>query len=517
MSSVARSLHLSLLAVAVLAPLAGPVAAETGATPITVRIDAGELVGRQIGTIASFKGVPYAVPPIGERRWRPPAAPPPWTSARDAGDFGASCIQAEMSRRVPPTSAAARASEDCLTLNVWAPAAHAARLLPVLVWIHGGGNTQGSSAVSYYDGSAFARDGVVLVSFNYRLGALGFFAHPRLTAAAGTEPLANYGLMDQIAALKWVSRNIAAFGGNPHNVTVVGESAGGLDVLALLTAPSAEGLFQKAIVESAGVFKDWPNLKEAEERGSRWASLLGLDGERATAQELRAVAPERLASTDDRPATGPVLDGALLSMPPLKAFAEGRVHRIPLIIGTNDNEGSLLGPSPSLDDLPGASAAVLTRLRPLYGRPMTDPELASAVFRDARFAAPARIVAQHGTSAAPVFLYQFEYVVSLLRARRAGADHASEIPFVFDSWMTNRLSEADLAMTRLLHGCWVAFAQTGAPRCAGMPEWPAYSGREDRSMQLGEVVAFKPVPHAAVLDSLANHLLTPGAATAERR
>jgi para-nitrobenzyl esterase len=501
-----------LLAVAVLVPLAGPAAAESGAVPTTVRIDSGELVGRQIGSVAFFKGIPYAAPPIGERRWRAPAPPAPWATTRDAGDFGASCIQAEMSRRIPPTSPAARASEDCLTLNVWAPAAHAARL-PVLVWIHGGGNTQGSSAVSYYDGSAFARDGVVLVSFNYRLGALGFFAHPRLSAAAGAEPLANYGLMDQIAALKWVSRNIAAFGGDPHNVTLVGESAGALDVLALLTAPPTDGLFQKAIVESAGVSKDWPDLKEAEERGSRWASLLGLDGARATVQELRTIPPERLAATDDRPATGPVVDGTLLKMPPLKAFAAGQFRRIPLIIGTNDNEGSLLGPGASLDDLPGASPDVLTRLRPLYGRPMTDPELASAVFRDARFAAPARIVAQHGTAAAPVFLYRFEYVLSLLRARRAGADHASEIPFVFDSWMINRLSEADLAMTRLLHGCWVAFAQTGAPRCTGMPDWPAYSAREDRSMQLGEAVAFKPVPYAAVLDALASHLLAPAAAT----
>ncbi|HEY0782893.1 MAG TPA: carboxylesterase family protein, partial [Thermoanaerobaculia bacterium] len=219
-----------------------------------ITIDTGVLAGSAADGIQTFKGIPYAKPPVGPLRWRPPQPPAAWKEARDATAFGAAC----------PLGGAAlegdglQTSEDCLTLNVWAPA-HADRSspgAPVMVWLHGGANSNGAGAKRYYDGTAFARDGIVLVSLNYRLGPLGFFAHPALTKEAGpSEPLGSYGLMDQVAALGWVKRNARAFGGDPARVTVFGESAGGEDVLALLAVPSATGLFQQAIVESG---PGWP-------------------------------------------------------------------------------------------------------------------------------------------------------------------------------------------------------------------------------------------------------------------
>jgi len=279
------------------------------ATP-TVRIDSGELIGTESDGVASFRGIPYAAPPVGALRWRAPQRPGAWKQPRSAADFGPSCLQAQPPRRLPAGSAAARLDEDCLTLNVWTPAAHA-KPLPVMVFIHGGSNLQGSGASIYYDGSTFAHDGVILVTLNYRLGLLGFFAHASLTHASSSEPLANYGIMDQIAALEWVSRNIAAFGGDPHNVTVFGESAGALDALILMTAPRAAHLFHKAIVESAPIWGNWFSLAEAEKQGAEVATAMGLSGANASVNELRAVAASHVLAVDPSYVLGPVVDGKL--------------------------------------------------------------------------------------------------------------------------------------------------------------------------------------------------------------
>jgi para-nitrobenzyl esterase len=370
-----------------------------------------------------------------------------------------------------------------------------------MVWIHGGSNTQGTGAGSYYDGSAFAHDGVVLVTLNYRLGLLGFFAHPALTREAAGGATANFGLLDQVAALAWVHRNIAAFGGDPGNVTVFGESAGAMDTVALLTAPAAKGLFQKAIVESAPLEDEWPTLAQASDTGARTASALGLPGERATGAQLRAIPIEQLVDPKARLSIDPVIDGVLLQQPPLVALSHGQGANVPLIIGSNDNEGSLLGANPNLEDFKGVDFA---KLRTLYGSASeSDTDLARSLFRDLRFATRARWIAAHRTGAAPTYLYRFSYVLSLLRARRAGADHGSEIPYVFSTWGTLPLSQADNEVTAVMHACWIGFARSGVPDCKGAAAWPAYRAQSDLLMHFGDQAAVEKTPDSSVLDTLA--------------
>ena len=244
-----RTLLVGLIGLAALVATAGPTLADAPPGAPTVTIDTGTVVGAIVDQARVFKAIPYAAPPVGPLRWRPPAPAKPWTGARDATQDGPACPQAVYPGRYNEGGYQGPTSEDCLTLDVFAPlhASHA----PVMVWIFGGGDVAGADSIAPNDGRFFARDGVILVAMNYRLGALGFFAHPALTKAAGpTEPLANYGLMDQIAALKWVRRNIARFGGDPANVTIFGESAGGENVETLMVTGAARGLFAKATVQS---------------------------------------------------------------------------------------------------------------------------------------------------------------------------------------------------------------------------------------------------------------------------
>ena len=428
-----------------------------------VRVHSGVLVGTANGDVEVFKGIPYAAPPVGPLRSALPQPPGSWSGERVADDFGHSCMQSGPPHNVPSTSQAAQLSEDCLTLNVWAP--QAGKKVPVMVWIHGGGNTSGSAADIYYDGTEFARDGVVLVSVNYRLGALGFQPH------AGE---ANFGLWDQVAALKWVRENIGAFGGDPTNVTVFGESAGGLDTLALLTAVPAKGLFQKAIVESGG--EGWrpdPTLGDAE------AARHGEDGVL-------------------------FVDGHLLRESPLSAFAAGRIAHLPLIIGTNSEEASLLGPDAHTEDLfPQLSKDDLATLRALYGpQASNDSELTRLLFRDGHYASTARWIASRVSAAgAPAYLYRFEYVLSALRSRRSGAHHASEIPFVFDRLPLLRVDDTDLRVEHALHDCWVAFARTGKPTCAQAADWSDF-GSSGKWMVFDEHPSARPLENAPVLDLL---------------
>lgn len=427
------------------------------AEAIRIRVQGGVLVGAVEGGVKIFKGIPYAAPPLGPLRYALPQPILPWAGERAAAAFGSSCMQKAPLRNVAPDSPGAQVSEDCLTLNVWAP--QAAVKAPVMVWIHGGGNQSGSSAVKYYDGAAFARDGIVLVSLNYRLGKLGFEPH---------NGEANFGLWDQVAALKWLKKNIAAFGGDPGNVTVFGESAGGQDTLALMTASVARGLFQKAIVESAG--GGWgPNPKVA-----------------------------RQESADQAGEWGVVVDGHLLKEPPLSAFAGGRAVHIPLIIGTNSEEGSLLGLEPHSDGLfPKLSDGDLGLLKAVYGPQGTDDEnLARLVFRDGYFASEARwLAAKVSAEGSPAYLYRFNYVLSVLQKRRAGAFHGSEIPFVFDRLPEIPVSDDDMRVKRALHECWVAFARTGKPVCDEARDWPAFGPSGN-----GEWMVFDAHPSARALD-----------------
>ncbi|HEV7503113.1 MAG TPA: carboxylesterase family protein, partial [Vicinamibacteria bacterium] len=381
-------------------------AARVWAEPARVTVESGVLSGVSDGAVQAFKGIPYARPPVGALRWRPPQRAESWRDPREATAFGPVCPQSGTMDNVD--GGAAAASEDCLSLNVWAPA-RPSRPAPVMVWLHGGGNQNGAGSKRYYDGAAFARDGVVLVTINYRLGLLGFFAHPALTReAAPGDPLGNYGLMDQVAALAWVRKNIQAFGGDPRNVTLFGESAGGQDIVALLTAPAASGLFDKAIVESAGFWVNLPSLAEAEASGVRTASALAATGA-VTADRLRAVPAEDVAKIDpDRETL--IVDGRFLPQKIQQAFASGKAARVPLVIGTNSDEGSLVGGGRPAELLADFKPEELAKVRAAYGEGRDDTSLARLLFRDLYFTAPARWIARRASAEAPTFFYRFSYV-----------------------------------------------------------------------------------------------------------
>jgi para-nitrobenzyl esterase len=451
-------------------------------------IESGTLIGTADGATDVYKNIPYAAPPVGALRWEPPAAPSSWTTPRDATSFGPVCPQPPRLEALAALTGSSNQSEDCLSLNVWAP--HHAHHAPVMVWIHGGAHRFGSGSSSIYDGSNFARDGIVLVTLNYRLGLLGYFAHPALTkAAAADAPLGNYGQMDQIAALKWVQRNIAAFGGDPSNVTVFGESAGGSSILYLLATPQAKGLFAKAIVESGGGWSVPVTLAQKETEGVDFATRAGLPGASATLEQLRAIPAEK---TLDMPANlgfGPFVDGRLVTRTPEQAFAAGTAIDVPLIIGSNSFEASLMKSFAIPPD------RITSRLTPdarnAYAADAgSDSELAAAVFTDSVMGGPAHWIARKAANGAPSWLYHFSYVTSLRRSASPGAAHGSEIPYVFGTGTALaarfgiQLSQQDLAMEHLIHSCWVGFAKKGIPDCDGQT-WPAMTADRDELLEFG--------------------------------
>jgi para-nitrobenzyl esterase len=447
-----------------------------------VKTDSGWVVGTLDGPAVSFRGVPYAAPPVGPLRWRPPQPAAPWTGDRPATADAPACLQPVNADGRPNAGGyAGPVSEDCLTLDVFAPA-HAAHA-PVMVWIFGGGNIAGADSIAPNDGRFFARDGVVLVAMNYRLGALGFFAHPALTKAARAgEPLANYGLMDQIAALKWVRRNIARFGGDPSNVTIFGESAGGEDVLTLMVTPAARGLFQKATVQSGGGWGAPRSLADGEAAGVQALTRLGVAAD-SSAGQLRALPAEKLVGLGGP--TGPIVDGKLVTETPAQGFARGDEAPAPLIIGSNTWEASLLPPSAYAAYVKSAPPAVVAA----YPHEAADSAgLAQAMFTDKAMGAPARWFAAKASAKAGAWLYEFSYVRVVRRGKIPGANHTSENPYVFDTQMIvpNYASEIvtdDRAVAAFMHSCWVSFAKTGRPDCrVDGKAWPAYSPASDELM-----------------------------------
>jgi len=452
-----------------------------------VRVETGVLVGEATDRAEIFRDIPFAAPPTGALRWKPPAPAAPWDGERAAVEKGPSCPQPMKPDGTPNFGAANGAiSEDCLQLNVFAPKAEARHgPAPVMVWLHGGGNTVGAAWI--YDGQAFARDGVIVVTTNYRLGPLGFFAHPALTREAKPdEPLGNYGLMDQIAALEWVKRNIAAFGGDPNNVTVFGESAGGSDTLALLATPKAWPLFNKAIVESGGGWAPSPTLAAAEADGAQRAEKLGLAGAKATAAALRAVPIDELVPKAWAGMSSPIVDGRLMPKSIARAFADGTVADVPLIIGANSGEDSLIA-------LFGRKPEAIYARAPRWMKPNYPEDPAAAgreMFADWLMVAPARWIAARAAGGQPAWLYHFSYVGTRFRAQGVTrAAHAAEIQYVFEYWgrrtPMSMVSDEDKAMAGLMHGCWVAFARTGRPDCPSGEPWPAYDPATDKLMAFG--------------------------------
>jgi para-nitrobenzyl esterase len=416
----------------------------------TVMTSSGALVGEQANGVNVFKGVPYAQPPIGALRWAPPQ-PIKWSGERAATSFALPCLQ-PMRPDGKPNGAGVtgNSQEDCLYLNVWAPAT--AKNAPVMLWLYGGGGTMGSGHVATYHGDAFARDGVVLVTINYRLGALGGFAHPALTKSTKAgEGFANYHLLDAIAALQWVKANAAAFGGNASNVTLFGESAGATMVANLLTSPLANGLFQKAIVESTGSLPTPATpLAKAEEAGVALASAHGLPGKDATLEQLRAIPADAIVA-DAKTGRGlrTIIDGRVKTQSIMDSFAGGTAIDVPMIIGTNSDEGRLSG---------------------------------------------TQRVATHAMSGAPVWQYFFDYVPDWRRPEQPnGAPHAAEIPYVFDTLAKDRtggerMTPKDHAVAAYIHSCWVAFAKAlptaTTLSCANGFEWPARTQANGQSVAI---------------------------------
>lgn len=468
----------------------------------------GVLIGRRDGEVTSFKGVPYAAPPVGPLRWRAPRPPAPWSQPRDAGQVGARCVQppsgGDPGVGPPPTS------EDCLTLNVWGPAERA-EPGPVMVWIHGGGFNNGSGTAALYDGSSLARRGVVVVTVNYRLGRLGFFDHPALAAErAQGEPGANYGMMDIVAALEWVRDNAAAFGGDAGNVTVFGESAGGTAVTRLMISPEARGLFHRAVVQSGlgrdtGVPLDAPSAvgcPSLQDRGIAFARTVGA----TTAAELRALPAEALL----RPAPNfyggdnLVIDGRLVTEDVEPAFAGGREAPVPLIIGTNSAEfwwirPQEISPYGAIDDALTSQERVA-----LYAAYDGEDGYRAHVVSDLAFNEPARHLARlHARNGHPTYLYRFDVVPDSNPEPSGGATHASERPYVFDNLHTvgRPMGERDQRAAEAMAGYWTTFAASGDPNAHGRPVWPEFGAGRDLLLEFAnDGPVAKPIPFADRLD-----------------
>ncbi len=463
----------------------------------------GQLKGAVQNGVVSFKGVPFAAPPVGPLRWRPPQSVSPWAGIRAATDFSPDCLQVPFPSDAAPVGAGGL-SEDCLYVNVWAPAGHSAEKLPVVVWIYGGGFVNGGSSPAVYDGTHFAEHGVVFVSFNYRVGRFGFFGFPALTQEHPDEPHGNYGYMDQIAALKWVQQNIAAFGGDPGNVTIEGESAGGGSVLTLLTSPLSKGLFKRAIVQSGGgrdllmgqryLSKTSPEgTPSAEAIGVKFAESVGItDTSAAGLAELRklpadkVVAGLNMATMGQAAATytGPMLDGKIVRESPQSALLAGRWAKVPVMIGANSADIGFPR-ARTVDALFVPFGADAEKAKAIY-----DPEhsdnvwlVGSRIGADQMMIEPTRFVAQTVSSQGlPAFEYRFSYVAESLRGKVPGAPHASEIPYVFDTVKAaykDKLTPEDESAAEKTLAYWVNFVKNGNPSPAGLPQWPPYDAKSD--------------------------------------
>ncbi|GJG86668.1 carboxylic ester hydrolase [Gemmatimonadetes bacterium T265] len=473
----------------------------------TVRTSAGLLTGTASDRAGgrAYLGVPYAAPPVGPLRWRPPQPAPAWPGMRAADHFAPACVQPGPAAFGPWTLEfllRGPVSEDCLTLNVWTGAGPnrngAGR--PVLVWVHGGGFTGGSGDVPVYDGAALAARGLVVVTLNYRLGALGFLAHPALTAESPEHASGDYGLLDQVAALRWVRDNVAAFGGDPARVTVAGQSAGAASVVLLTASPLARGLFQRAVVESgpgglaafgmATTRAITRPLAEAERDGVAFAAALGAAGGRAPSlAALRALPASAFvaapgaagAAAPPRIRFGPVVDGRFLPEPVDAVVAAGRQSDVPTLTGINADEGSA---------------------SPTYGRSDT------VRLRDLGLASLHRVLAERArTARTPAYAYLFDRAIPWPEHPEFGAFHTAEVPYVFGTLdaLPRPWTAADRRLSATIMAYWVNFVARGDPNGAGLPAWPAFDPRRAAVQELG----VERVGPRATPDSTLRALLAP--------
>jgi len=457
---------------------------------------AGRVSGTAAGDVRVFKGIPYAVAPIGKLRWRAPVALTRWSGERAATDFGPACVQPQGGTTTIYSGPPMPVSEDCLSLNVWTPAN--AKNAPVMVWIHGGALVTGSSREPTYDGRKFAERGVVVVSINYRLGVLGWLAHPWLSRESSQRVSGNYGLLDQIAALKWVRDNIGSFGGDARNVTIAGESAGGLSALYLMTSPAAHGLFAKAIAESSYMIS-MPELRKSvfgAPSGEGGGQLLTGALQMPDVESLRAMDAQALTDTSAKLGFAPfgVVDGAVLPQQMVDAFDQGKQAAVPVLAGFNQGEIrslKMLAPKP-----PQTAEAYERTIRDRYGD-LSDTflrlypassyqESILATTRDALYGWTAeRLVRKQAALGVPAYLYLFDHGYPAADQADLHAFHASELPFVFGNfegtpprWPKVPDTEGERAISNAMIDYWASFVRGGKPVAHNAAPWPAYTANQ---------------------------------------
>ena len=489
-----------------------------------VRVEQGLLAGTN-GSSAEmrvYRGIPFASPPVGDLRWKAPQPAAKWQGVRQAAEFSNACWQTQYpaaaaiyQAKLPPLS------EDCLYLNIWTPAKSAKDRLPVMVWIHGGGFTRGFASTRSYDGEVLARKGAVIVTINYRLGVFGFFAHPALSVESGHHASGNYALLDQIAALQWVQKNIAAFGGDPTRVAIFGESAGSWAVNALMASPLAKGLFQRAIGESGGSFSPMRTLAEAEKEGEKLAASLFPDakteaGDKPPAQSilktLRAIPGEELLKASDTETVRPMVDGWVLPEDIATIFAQDKQNDVPLIVGYNADEGTTLAPqganlkamlfTAGAYQRYGSQADAFLKIYPAASDEQAVSSFYSA-FRDQLFGWEMRTWARMATKTGhqPAYLYYFSRRPPGPQNARLRAFHASEIAYVFGTFVWPfPWEDADKKLSDVMTSYWVNFAATGNPNGGSLTKWPVYNAKDDQALEFGDQVAVRSEVNKAGLD-----------------
>jgi para-nitrobenzyl esterase len=510
----------------------------TGASTVStseplVQIGAGTLRGMNAGSAIAFRGIPYARPPVGELRWQPPQPPLPWQGVREALQPGSACTQrtSGLTTFIAPMAEAYGAqfeqppvvsSEDCLYLDVWAPEWPVKGPLPVMVWLHGGSNTVGSGTQSTYNGVSLTRHGVLLVTLNYRLGVMGFFSHPGLTAESSHHSSGNYGLLDQLAALNWVRQNIAQFGGDPDNVTLFGESAGAIDATRLMTSPLAAGLFKRVISESGPAFESGQTLSQAESFGSAVSALAPADAKSTPLEKLRALPVTEVEALVARAKEhfpidigGATADGWVLPMLPRQAYLSGSIQKVDLLIGLNGRELSAFrvsaaaaaksSGSPVSVAESGGLKRFLEAARPCFGV-WTNPAIAiyfgrillnknaglDGAANDLIGACPIGAIASLTHAAGQqVFVYRFDRSIPGKGEAELGAFHSLEVPYVFGSlrdreWQWLPATADDVSLSDLLQSYWTNFAKTSNPNASGLPNWPAWSEEEKKFLVVNQ-------------------------------
>lgn len=466
---------------------------KAGTDLATARTESGLVRGH--GTdVKKFYGIPYAAAPVGDLRWKPPQPAKQWAGERDSKDFGDFCIQPE---EYPEQRG--KMSEDCLNLNVWTPAKHKDDRLAVIVWIHGGGYAYGSGSHPSYDGESLARRGVVVVTLNYRLGILGFMAHPDLTAESPQKASGNYGLMDQTAALKWVQRNIAAFGGDPAKVTVMGQSAGAHAISTLMTSDMAQGTFQKAIMQSVGVMRPTIPLKEAEQYGLRFGKDLDTLRKLPATDfiELLKKQPSGRTLATGRPISI-INDGYVVKLPDYQAFASGKFAKVPILVGNNENEGGGATRNWPIKTVADFQRFVQQSFKgkeqaawAAYAVPSDDKvtQALADLYADTEYLFGTRELLaryqEHG-------LKSYHYVFTRHRNDAAAtAIHGDELQYVFDNLQAPHRGKkrpfnfADAEIAKSMADAWAQFAKTGDPNMHGANAWKPYDTRDQFYMNFG--------------------------------